>query len=183
MMESVPSIAPRSPPETGASSISTSCAASRSAIARVGPGSIVLMSITSEPAAAPASHAVVAEQHVLDVGRVGQHRDDDVGRRARPPPAMTARSAPASHELVDRSRAPRMHGQREPGGEQVARHGRAHDAEPDEPDPLAHAAGYASTPASAISSARSMISNPSAICSSVMGSGGFVISVHQWIIV
>ena len=42
---------------------------------------------------------------------------------------------------------------------------------------------YASTAASAISSARSMISKPSVICSSVMGSGGFVISVHQWTIV
>ena len=30
---------------------------------------------------------------------------------------------------------------------------------------------------------RSMISKPSVICSSVMRSGGFVISVHQWTIV
>ena len=87
------------------------------------------------------------------------------------------------HELVDRSGAPRMHRQREPGRQEVPRHGRAHDAEPDEPDPLSHAGVYASTAASAISSARSMISKPSAICSSVMGSGGFVISVHQWTIV
>ncbi len=55
MIESVPASAPTCPPETGASSIATSFAASRSANPRVRIGSIVLMSITSEPAVAPSA--------------------------------------------------------------------------------------------------------------------------------
>jgi len=55
MIESVPSIAPRSPPLTGASTIATSRAARAAAISRVGAGSIELMSITSDPAAAPST--------------------------------------------------------------------------------------------------------------------------------
>ena len=55
MIESAASIAPFSPPLTGASSIATSFAANASAITRVGPGSIELMSMTSDPDAAPSS--------------------------------------------------------------------------------------------------------------------------------
>ena len=55
MIESAASIAPFSPPLTGASSIATSFAANASAITRVGPGSIELMSTTSDPGAAPSS--------------------------------------------------------------------------------------------------------------------------------
>jgi hypothetical protein len=49
-----PAIAPPSPPETGASSIATSCAAARSASARAARGAMVLVSITSSPGDAPA---------------------------------------------------------------------------------------------------------------------------------
>ena len=53
MIESAASIAPRSPPLTGASSIATPFAANAAAIVRVGPGSIELMSITREPSETP----------------------------------------------------------------------------------------------------------------------------------
>src|SRR5262245_2715333 len=55
MIESVPASAPTWPPETGASSIETPFSPSRSANDRVAIGSIVLMSITSEPGAAPSA--------------------------------------------------------------------------------------------------------------------------------
>src|SRR5262245_12190993 len=55
MIESVPASAPTCPPETGASSIEKPLSPSRSANDRVAIGSIVLMSITSEPEAAPSA--------------------------------------------------------------------------------------------------------------------------------
>ena len=53
MIESAASIAPRSPPLTGASSIATPLAENAAAIVRVGSGSIELMSITREPSETP----------------------------------------------------------------------------------------------------------------------------------
>ena len=53
MMESVPSMAPFSPPDTGASSMSTPRAARSAAIWRVTRGEMVLMSITVKPGLAP----------------------------------------------------------------------------------------------------------------------------------
>ena len=53
MIDSVPSIAPCWPPETGASRKSTPDAAERSASARAASGAMVLVSITSNPAEAP----------------------------------------------------------------------------------------------------------------------------------
>ena len=49
MIESVPAIAPLSPPLTGASSISAPPAAARSASSRAVEGAIELMSIASQP--------------------------------------------------------------------------------------------------------------------------------------
>ena len=68
MIERVASIAPFSPPLTGASSVATPFTAKASAIARVGPGSIELMSITSAPPATPSSTPPGPEQHLLHVG-------------------------------------------------------------------------------------------------------------------
>ena len=53
MIESVPAFAPVSPPETGASSSCTPRSDSRAPISRVTDGLIVLMSITTAPAASP----------------------------------------------------------------------------------------------------------------------------------
>ena len=53
MMLSVPSIAPFSPPDTGASSRPTPLSANRPAISRVTSGEMVLMSMTIVPSAAP----------------------------------------------------------------------------------------------------------------------------------
>ncbi len=140
------------------------------------------MSITSDPAAAPATTPSSPSITCSTSGVSGSIVTTTSDARATSAGDVGAFGARV-HERVDRSRAPRMHGQREPRRQEMPGHGRAHDAEPDEPDPLPHGGRYASTAASAISSARSMISKPSVICSSVMGSGGFVISVHQWIIV
>ena len=49
MIESVPAIAPLSPPLTGASSMSAPAAAARSASSRAVDGAIELMSIASQP--------------------------------------------------------------------------------------------------------------------------------------
>ena len=119
MMESVPSMAPRSPPETGASSISTSCAASCSAIARVGPGSIVLMSITSDPAAAPAatpsSPSITCSTSGVS-GSIVMTTSDAPATSA----GDVARAGAVRDQRVDGSRAARVHRQREPRREEMA---------------------------------------------------------------
>ena len=92
MIDSVPAFAPTSPPETGASSIATSFDARRSANERVAIGSIVLMSIRRMAAAPPPPDA---EQHELDVGRVGHHRDHDIGERG-DSAGVDARAAPSA---------------------------------------------------------------------------------------
>ena len=181
MIESAASVAPFSPPLTGASSIATSFAANASAITRVGPGSIELMSTTKGPRCGAVQHAPTTGEHLLDVRRVGQHRDRDVARLGHGGRALGP-GGTGVDELVDGAIRARIHGEREAGGEQVPRHRLAHDAQADEPDALGRVGDQwlqASIAASVISSARSMISNPSPSCSSVMHSGGFVITFHQ----
>ena len=80
------------------------------------------------PGAAPPEHAVGTEHHLLDVGRVGQHRDDDVAARARRPPATPARAAPAPTSSSTGAGLRECTVSGKPGGKEVPRHGRAHDA-------------------------------------------------------
>jgi hypothetical protein len=53
MMDSVASIAPRSPPDTGASSMSMPRTASACAMLRAADGGIVLWSMNTQPGRAP----------------------------------------------------------------------------------------------------------------------------------
>ena len=139
MIESAASIAPRSPPLTGASSIATSLAANAAAIARVGlridrahvdherPGTRRRRA-RRRRRSAPASTSVVSGSIVIVTSLA-----------AATAAGSSARGAPASTSSSTGPGAARVHREREPGREQVARHGLAHDAQPDEPDALAHA--------------------------------------------
>jgi hypothetical protein len=75
MIASVAAMAPCSPPETGASSMSTPCSDKRCASERAISGAMVLMSTRIEPAANPSDQAVRAEGHLLDVGSGGNDRE------------------------------------------------------------------------------------------------------------
>ena len=82
--------------------------ASRAAKSRVAAGEIVEQSMTSEPDRAPSATPVRAEQDGLDVGRVGDAHDDDVGgaRRGR------RAGGPLDAELVELRRTSRTSGSR-----------------------------------------------------------------------
>ena len=86
MIASVPSSAPPTPPDTGASMKRTPRSRSRAATRWEVAGSIVDMSTQSRPGRDPLQHAPRTEVGALDVGRRGQHGDDEValaGRRGR----------------------------------------------------------------------------------------------------
>ena len=179
MIESVASIAPRSPPLTGASSIAIPRAANASAIVRVAPGSIELMSMTSDPGAAPSSTPPRSRKDQLDVGRVGQHRDRDVarGRDRRPDPTRASLPRrPARRRVRDCASGPSAS---KPAASRFRAMGLPMMPRPMKPIAIARTDAQPSIAASAIASERSMISNPSPSCSSVMHSGGFVITFHQ----
>ena len=76
MIVSVPSSAFGREPVTGRVEEGDAASASRSPIARAAVGAIVDMSIASAALAEAVDGAVLAEQHLLDLGRVGDHRDD-----------------------------------------------------------------------------------------------------------
>ncbi len=82
MIDSVALIAPISPPLTGASSIEPPFCRDQRREPLGGDGEMLLMSMTIAPVWSAREHAVGAGQHVLDVRRVRQHRDDDGRRRA-----------------------------------------------------------------------------------------------------
>ena len=79
MMVSAAFFAPTSPPDTGASTYSQPSSLMRFANFLVSIGEIELMSTTILPLVRPSATPFGAEQHFLDVRRVGHHRDDDVG--------------------------------------------------------------------------------------------------------
>src|SRR5512133_1438142 len=79
MIVSDPSRAPMAPPETGASRYSHPRCRIRSANVRVAVGEIELMSTNELPGREALGHARGSEQHLLDVRRVGEHRDHDLG--------------------------------------------------------------------------------------------------------
>ena len=76
MIVSVPSSAPRTPPETGASSSSTPRAAARSASARVRSGSDEPMSISVAPAGIRSS-TPSSSRTASTIAEVGSIRDHD----------------------------------------------------------------------------------------------------------
>ena len=124
MIDSVAFVAPFSPPQTGASSISTPCAASRLGDPRVACG-IDRAHVDHERARArsPTPPRVRRTTHELHVGRVGQHRDHDVGD-AGDLGRRVGSARPGRDELVHRRRAPRVHREVESRLEQMPCHGR-----------------------------------------------------------
>src|SRR5512139_2365249 len=131
MMESVPSFAPVSPPDTGASSMCTPRSASAAAMRR---GRRHGAHVDDGVAGAGAVHqAAVAEDDLLDVGGVGNDGEADVGfggdfgRRA------LAECAGDQHRL-ESVEAATVNEQLMPGAEQILRHRAAHDAAADKSD-------------------------------------------------
>ena len=96
-------------------------------------GEIELMSTTVLPLRQARGDAVLAEQHLLDVGRVGHHHEDDVGALA---PLRGRVAARVALSAIERRRhlAVRVDEELVAGVDQVAGHRRAHDAEADEAD-------------------------------------------------
>jgi hypothetical protein len=95
MIDSAASIAPFSPPETGASSIGTSFPASRSANRRVGTGAIELMSITSDPSRTP-SATPPSPKSAASTSGVSGHIVMTMSLAAATPAEEPPRAAPAS---------------------------------------------------------------------------------------
>ena len=82
-------------------------------------------------------HPAFPQDDGLDVGRVGEHGDNDVnvgGQGGGPVGCLRA----VGHERVDGGPAAVVDHEREARLEQVGRHRRAHDPQPDEPDALHH---------------------------------------------
>ena len=95
--------------------------------------------LDDEPAAhARAEHAARAEQHLLRLRRVGQHRDRDIGVAHRVGDAGGDADPLPGHAL-QRLGSHVMDGHVVPGAREVARHVASHDADADEADPCRHA--------------------------------------------
>ena len=105
MKVSVPSIAPISPPLTGASSIEAPSSVARAASRRAIAGAIVLESTITVPVGHRAERRRFALEHLRHVGSVRQHRDD-VLRAVR----ATSAGEPAAvaPSLTSSSTAPRL---------------------------------------------------------------------------
>ena len=133
MMASVPSSAPATPPETGASMNRTPRSRSRAATRREVSG-IDRRHVDAEPPRGDAlEHALGPEVDGLDVRRRGQHGDDEVtlgGHRGR----GAAAARPEPYRRLQRRRLLVVGHDREPLGHEVPQHGPAHAPGPDEPD-------------------------------------------------
>ena len=90
-----------------------------------------------QPASSAFDDAVLSERHLLDVGRVGEHRDQhlalrgDLARRG-------GGSGARPDELVHGRAAPVVDDERVSGLQEIFRHGASHDAESNESDHLRH---------------------------------------------
>jgi len=139
IIDSVPSIAPSSPPEIGASSIVTPASARRSATDSATVGEIVEWSTTGHPLA----HAVDdrfrllarSQDDVFDVRRVGETEEDDIaflGDAGRGAAVLAA----GLDELRGRLRRAVVADDPVAGVDEVLRHRQSHDSESDESDRL-----------------------------------------------
>ncbi|MOA07777.1 hypothetical protein D3C78_1274950 [compost metagenome] len=75
-------------------------------------------------------HALLAEQHAFDIGRIGQHEDDHVGLLGHGTGAACGRGAGLQQRF--RHRAAALDEKAVAGFDEAAAHGRAHDAQADE---------------------------------------------------
>ena len=133
MIDSAAFLAPSGPPETGASMKLTPLSCRSAWMRRTATGEIVLMSTIELAGRRDCQQAVLAVNGRLDMRRVGQHGDDDVGalrglgRVLGPGRAFLDDIGDGG--LVEIERAHRV-----PGLQQVAHHLQAHRAEADEAD-------------------------------------------------
>jgi hypothetical protein len=128
MIVSVPACARGEEPVTGASTNAISRFASAAAIRCVHVGPIVEQSMHSVCARA-VHDALLAQQHVLDLGTVDDHRHDDIGLDRRLGRRRSDRSAVLGRERLRARPRPVPDRQLEPGAAQVRGHPRAHDPE------------------------------------------------------
>ena len=90
----------------------------------------------------PGDDAVLPEYDGLDVRRVGEHGDHDIGALG-DLAGGARRLGTLAGELLDRLRAAVVHDDGEAGANEAHRHGLAHDSEADEPDAVARHFGAA----------------------------------------
>ncbi len=133
---SVPSAAPFTPPETGASSeaILRSARPSASVLAAAGP---LVDRSTKVLILAAVDHAVRAQRRRLNDRRIGQGGEHQL-RRVRHRLGRCGALGPALDQRRNGRVADVEHRQRMAGVEQPARHAPAHAPKPDESDVLAH---------------------------------------------
>ena len=92
------------------------------------------MSMASDPGASAAIAPPVAEQHLLDLGRRRQHRDQHLGA-ARAIGHVRGGSGAGPDRARQRVGVEVERGHLEPSSHEMAAHRPAHVAEPDEADP------------------------------------------------
>src|SRR5262245_53597297 len=80
MIDNVPFRAPRSPPDTGASSTSTPRVTPVSPSSTASAGSLVVMSTTGGAGRGRGEHTVRTEHHRPNIIGVAEHGEDDVAR-------------------------------------------------------------------------------------------------------
>ena len=120
MMDSLPSTARLTPPETGASSSGFPSRQLAAQLARAhgrGRGHVDDDRPGTSRSCQSRCHARLTHQHVANDLAVGKHRDDDAARRARSPSALpVASQATCGAANARRRRAPRR---RQPGGSRL----------------------------------------------------------------
>ena len=136
MIESAPSIAPFSPPDTGASSIATPLASSALPIFCDTMGEIVDMSRKIRPGRAPSMMPSGPSATCSTSGELGSiviSTSDWAATSGR-----GAALAPALSDLVDGPAAPAVDDQRVAGLEEILGHGASHDPKTNESNDLRH---------------------------------------------
>ena len=134
MIDSVAFLAPTSPPETGASTRGNHFCFAASAISTASDGSLVVMSTKTLPLSDPARAPSGAEDHLAHVTGETDDRKDDVrgggdrlGRVGPFRPLTQQRVGLRFRAVEDCEGKARL--------EQMAGHGRAHDARANPPEP------------------------------------------------
>jgi hypothetical protein len=86
-----------------------------------------------QPGPAGARHPVLTEHHLLDVGRIGDHRNHQI-HLARERRRTARRSRSGSEQWLHGRRAARPDGELVAPVQQIERHRAPHDSQTDEPD-------------------------------------------------